>query len=289
MISNSVARSFTIGDARQLCLKRLERGGLGASAAAETAALIEAVTGLNRSEQLLRHERAMSDDERAKLADMLHRRLRHEPLQHVTGTAPFYGLDLGVSPAVLVPRPETERLVELTLAELRGESGATVLDVGTGSGAIALAIKSERPDLEVWACDISAEALSVAIDNAASLGLSVRFRRSDLLSDPEIAEVAARATAVVANLPYLPVADAPGLSPEVKHDPPVALFGGEDGLEVARRLRLQAERVMLPGALLALELDERNADKLAAGMVSWRAVRLESDLLDRQRFVLARL
>lgn len=288
MIGLPAERSFTIGDARAHCLKRLERGGLGDSAEAETAALIEAVTGLNRSEQLLRRERALSEDERARLAAMLHRRLLHEPLQHITGTAPFYGLEIGVSPAVLVPRPETERLTELVLAELTAERGATALDVGTGSGAIALALKSERPDLEVWASDVSAPALGVAIDNARRLGLTVRFRRSDLLADPEIAEVAARAAVVVANLPYLPVSDGPALSPEVKHDPPLALFGGEDGLAVADRLRRQAERVMLPGALLALELDERNAAAMADDLVSWRSVRIEADLLGRQRFVLAR-
>lgn len=288
MISNAVANNFTINDARRLCLRRLQRGGLGASAEAETTALLEAVTGLNRSDQLLRPERTMSGEERAKLAAMLHRRLLHEPLQHITGTAPFYGLELGVSPAVLVPRPETERLVELTLAELTGERAASVLDVGTGSGAIALALKAERPDLDVWACDISAGALAIAIENAGRLQLEVRFRRSDLLADPEIAEVAARAAVIVANLPYLPVADEAHLPLEVRHDPPEALFGGKDGLEVAERLRRQAQQVMLPGALLALELDERNAGRMASEMAAWRDVRLEADLLERRRFVLAR-
>lgn len=242
----------------------------------------------------------MSDEERTSLADMLRRRLMHEPLQHVTGSAPFYGLELAVSPAVLVPRPETERLVELVLGELAERAGeaaqdgpagaepATVLDVGTGSGAIALALKAERPELEVWASDVSATALPVAIENARLLGLDVRFRRSDLLADAEIAAVAARAAVVVANLPYLPDSDEPSLPPEVKRDPPQALFGGEDGLDLAERLRLQAQRIMLPGALLALELDERNAQVFAARLVGWRGVRLESDLLGRRRFVLAR-
>lgn len=276
-----------MGDAAELCLRRLQRGGF-ASAEAEAATLIEAATGLNRSEQRLRRERALTQEERANLAAMLRRRLRHEPLQHITGTAPFYGLELAVSPAVLVPRPETERLVELVLAELENEPGATVLDVGTGSGAIALALKAERQDLEVWASDVSAEALPVATLNARSLQLAIKIRRSDLLADPEVAQVAARAAALVANLPYLPSGDEPGLPPEVRQDPHSALFAGVDGLEVADRLRLQAQRVLLPGALLALELDERNAATFADRLVGWREVRLESDLLERRRFVLAR-
>src|SRR5690606_36959494 len=131
-------------------------------------------------------------------------------------------------------------------------------------------------------------ALPVAIENARLLGLDVRFRRSDLLADPEIAEVAARADAIVANLPYLPESDAPTLPPEVKSDPPGALFAGPAGLDVAERLRLQADRIMLPGALLALELDERNAKEFAGRFRGWKSVRLESDLLGRRRFVLAR-
>jgi len=287
VIPGSVAPPFTVGDARQLCLRRLQRAGV-ASAEAEAFALIEAATGLSRSEQLLRHERALGDDERSNLAAMLHRRLLHEPLQHITGTAPFYGLDLAVSPAVLVPRPETERLVELVLTELTDRRAAAVLDVGTGSGAIALALKAERPDLEVWASDLSAEALPVAIENAKRLGLDVKFRRSDLLADAEIAAVAARADALVANLPYLRDDDGPTLPIEVKRDPPTALFGGIDGLEVAERLRRQANRVLMTGALFALELDERNATSFAERLVGWRDVRLEFDLLGRQRFVLAR-
>lgn len=292
VLAGSAAPPFTVGDARQLCLRRLQRGGFQ-SAEAETAALIEAATGLSRTEQQLKHARALTREERVNLANMLHRRLLHEPLQHITGTAPFYGLELAVSPAVLIPRPETERLVELVLEELRTEElrtaeGTTVLDVGTGSGAIALALKSERADLEVWASDVSPEALSVAIGNAGSLGLAVKFRRSDLLADPEVAAVAARAAALVANLPYLPSADERTLPAEVRRDPPAALFGGADGLEVANRFRLQAAKVMMPGALLAMELDERNAVDFLASLRGWREARLESDLTQRQRFVLAR-
>ena len=141
MSRGSAPPRFTVGDALELCERRLRGAGF-ASAAAEAVTLIEAATGLSRTEQLLRRERALSDEERAGLAAILHRRLRHEPLQHVTGTAPFYGLELAVTPAVLVPRPETERLVELVLQRLEGVPEAAVIDIGTGSGAIALALKA---------------------------------------------------------------------------------------------------------------------------------------------------
>jgi release factor glutamine methyltransferase len=248
--------------------------------------LIEAVTGLGRLEQALNADRPLLDTERVSLAAMLQRRVMREPVQHIVGTAPFYGLELVVSAAVLIPRPETERLVELVLEHL--PTGAvTVLDVGTGSGAVALAIKAERRDAEVWATDVEPDALAVAQTNAKSLGLDVEFRISDLLADAEVAAVAARCTALVANLPYLPDDDGAGLQPEVRHDPPKALFGGPDGLDVVERLRAQAGTLLPHGALLALELDPRNASRLHSRMHGWSAARTEADLTGRERFVLA--
>lgn len=244
------------------------------------------MTGLGRLEQVLNHHRPLLASERASLAAMLHRRVMREPVQHIIGTAPFYGLELAVSSAVLIPRPETERLVELVLANLpRGR--VTVLDIGTGSGAVALAIKAERPEAEVWATDVEPDALAVAQANAKSLGLAVEFRLSDLLADAEVATVAVRCSALVANLPYLPDADSADLRPEVRHDPPGALFGGVDGLGVAERLRKQAGELLPAGALLALELDPRNAGDLQSRLHGWSASRLEADLTGRERFVLA--
>lgn len=249
-------------------------------------ALIEAVTGLGRLDQTLNGDRPLLDAERVSLAAMLQRRVMREPVQHIIGTAPFYGLELAVSAAVLIPRPETERLVELVLSHLP-PGPVTVLDVGTGSGAVALAIKAERPDAEVWATDVEPDALAVAQTNARSLGLAVEFRVSDLLADAEVAAVAARCSALVANLPYLPDGDAADLQPEVRHDPPTALFGGADGLDVVERLRAQAGELLPHGALLALELDPRNAGRLLARMRGWSGSRTEADLTGRERFVVA--
>jgi len=164
----------------------------------------------------------------------------------------------------------------------------TVLDVGCGTGAIALALKAELPAAEVWATDLAPEALALTRRNAAELGLEVTVRASDLLADPEVARAAARCAALVSNPPYLPEADRGRLAPEAAADPDVALFGGADGLAVARRLVSQAERLLPPGALLALELDPRNAPALAGELTAWRDVRVAADLVGRERFVLAR-
>lgn len=217
---------------------------------------------------------------------MLQRRVMREPLQHIIGTAHFYGLVLAVASTVLIPRPETERLVELVVDNLP-PGPVAVLDIGTGSGAIALAIKAERPAAEVWATDVEPDALAVAQANAEGLGLDVEFRLSDLLADSEVAAVAARCSALVANLPYLPDADAYDLQPEARRDPPAALFGGADGLDLAERLRRQAAELLPSGALLALELDPRNAGAMLARLHGWSASRLETDLTGRERFVLA--
>lgn len=266
--------------------RRLAAAGV-ASPRAEALLLLEAAVGVERVSLLSQLDRPLLDGEGAALAELLRRRVTREPLQHVLGEAPFYGLMLSVSEEVLVPRPETERLVEMVLEELDGETG-TVLDVGCGSGAIALALKAERPDLEVWASDVSGPALAVARANAERLGLGVTFRRSDLLADAEVARIAAGCVALVSNPPYLPDSDRELVPAEVRCEPEVALYGGVDGLDVARKLLRQARNLLAPRALLALELDERNAAVLQASMHDFSSVRLESDLTGRQRFVIAR-
>lgn len=266
--------------------RRLAAAGV-ASPRAEALLLLEAAVGVDRSSLLSQLDRPLLPGEGAALAELLRRRVTREPLQHILGEAPFYGLTLAVSEDVLIPRPETERLVEIVLSELAGASG-TVLDVGCGSGAIALALKSERPDLDVWATDVSGAALSVARANAERLGLAVTFRRSDLLADSEVARAAARCVALVSNPPYLPESDRLQVPQEVRADPEVALFAGSDGLDVARRLARQARGLLPPRALFALELDERNVAELAAGLRDFESVAFASDLAGRQRFIVAR-
>lgn len=278
---------LSVAEARRIVTRRLEAAGVDA-AAAEALVLLEAATGLDRADLLVRPEHVLEGDERRRLLEALRRRVAREPLQHILGSAPFYGLELAVDGTVLVPRPETERLVELVLERLRPCEAPRVLDVGTGSGAVALAVKAERPDAEVMASDVSTEAVRMARRNAAALGLDVVVVRSDLLAEGAVAAFAAGCDALVANLPYLPSDDARSLQAEAAHDPALALFGGDDGLDVVRRLLAQASRVMRSGALLALELDPRNLGLAERELLGWRATCRASDLAGRERFLLAR-
>jgi release factor glutamine methyltransferase len=283
----SAVGSLTLGEARGIVIRRLQAAGID-SAAPEALALLEAATGLERSVLMLRPERELHGDERRRLRDSLRRRVAREPLQHILGTAPFYGLELAVDTSVLVPRPETERLVELVLEALQGVERPRVLDVGTGSGAIALALRAERPDAEVIAADVVPEAVALARRNAQRLHLDVRVLRSDLLAEADVAAFAARCHALVANLPYLPEADAGTLQPEAERDPALALYAGPDGLRLARRLLRQAARLLPGGALLALELDPRNVRAALREAGAWREPRIERDLTGRERFLLVR-
>jgi release factor glutamine methyltransferase len=198
-----------------------------------------------------------------------------EPVAYITGTKGFRHLELQVDPRVLVPRPETEHLVE---AALELAAGTRVHDVGTGSGAVALALKQERPDLLVSASDVSRDALDVARANAAALGLDVAFARADLLEGTDDAE------AVVANLPYIPQGAA--LAPEIaRHEPPAALFGGPDGLDLVRRLVAQ-----LPAStcFVALEVGAGQASTVGSLFVGEWVTEAQPDLAGIERVVVAR-
>jgi len=180
------------------------------------------------------------------------RSVGREPVAYITGVKGFRHIDLHVDGRVLIPRPETETLVEAALDLPRG---ARVIDVGTGSGAVALALKDERPDLDVTGTDASPDALAVARANAARLGLDVRFREADLLDG------AGEVDAVLSNPPY--VEDGAPLQPEIeRHEPPAALYAGADGLAVIRRLAAQAGASA--ARLLALEVGMGQAAEVAA-------------------------
>jgi len=262
---------------------RLEAAGIE-SAQAEAYVLLGHLLGASRSELLLSRQ-TLSAQQRETLEAWLARRERREPLQHVLGVAYFYGLELRVTPDVLIPRPETERLVEWALGFLEPFAAPKVLDVGTGSGAVALAVKAERPAAEVLATDVSAAALAVARENAARLGLDVRFAQADLLEGAEVQAFARRADLVVSNPPYLPAADIDAVSPEVRADPALALFSGEDGLAHFRRLERGAFVLLQPDAGLFVELDPRNVFAARAASGAWARKEVLPDLADRPRFL----
>lgn len=207
---------------------------------------------------------------------LLARRAAREPVAYITGFRAFRRLSVAVDRRVLIPRPETELLVEVGL-EL--ESGARVADVGTGSGAVALALKDERPDLLVTGLDVSAEALAVARANAARLALDVRFVQADLLDSGAY-------DAVLANLPYVPLG-APGLAPEItRYEPAGALYAGPDGLDVIRRLVARLDRI----SLVALEVGQGQALEVADLMRfgGFQSIERRRDLGGIERVVVAR-
>lgn len=252
--------------------------------------MLEQATGRGRLDLLTDRERPVDRSTRARVLDWARARASGVPLQHLLEVAAFWGIDLEAGPEALVPRPETERLVELALGRLVGTTAPVVLDLGTGSGAIAVAIARERPDAEVWASEVDPRAAQLARRNLARFAPAVRLVHADLFRDEALRELVPRLDALVANLPYLPEADADALPPEVQRDPPGALFAGDDGLALFRRAWSEAEALLGDTADAWFELDPRNVHDAAAWIeqregASGRSVEVHADLAGRQRFL----
>ena len=231
-----------------------------------------------------------SVDERAaaRFMALVDRRAGHEPIQHILGFEEFRGLKIAVTPDVLIPRPETEGLVERALELLAECPRALVADIGTGSGAIACALAASRPDLEVLAVDQSLGALAVASENVRALGLASRVRllAGDLL-DP-LASLDGSLDMVIANPPYCPSGVIPTLPVEVERfEPRLALDGGPDGMRVLRRIIAEAPRFLRPGAWLLMEIGEEQAGPLASLMAAegFSRIGARRDLRDVERYI----
>ena len=224
--------------------------------------LLAHVLGRKRLELYLEFERPLAEAELAPLRELVRRRGQGEPLQHLLGTVEFAGQVFLCDKRALVPRPETEQLVELLQSKIENRE-SKILDVGTGSGVIALGLAAKFPNAKITATDVSAEALALARENAERLGLAgrVEFLASDLLL-----QVNHGYDLIVANLPYVSERDRGTLSREVQHDPEIALFGGEHGDELVRRLIEAASGHLTPGGLLALEIGLGQGESLAALM-----------------------
>jgi release factor glutamine methyltransferase len=236
---------------------------------------------------LLGHPEAVVDEaDMRALRAMVERRTAHEPLQYLTGVQEFFGLPLRVTRDTLIPRPETEHLVEAVLgwvAARAWDRAVRIVDVGTGSGAIALALAKHLPSAEVWAGDVSSPALAVARGNAAALGVKVTLVESDLL-----AGLAGAWDVVVSNPPYVPSGDAAEMQPEVRDfEPHGALFAGDDGMAVYRRLVPQAWAALQPGGLLAMEFGYGQREWMARLLAGWESVRFVEDYAGIPRVVVA--
>jgi release factor glutamine methyltransferase len=233
--------------------------------------LLAHALGVNRAALIIDPDRPVEGQAVRTFQDLVRRRsVEREPVAYLLGTKGFRHIDVHVDRRVLVPRPETELLVEVGLTLPRG---ASVHDACTGSGAVALALKHERPDLDVSGSDASADAIDVARTNAARLGLDVAFTRADLL------DAAGDADAVLANPPY--VEARAELPPELAHEPPAALYAGPDGLDVIRRLAAECE-----ASLLAIEVGAGQASEVASLMRG--DIEILRDLAGIERVVVSR-
>jgi release factor glutamine methyltransferase len=239
--------------------------------------LLGSALGVDRTRLLIDGSDPVPEAARARYDELLARRSAREPVAYILGRKDFRRISLAVDRRVLIPRPETELLVETGLSL---EHGARVADVGTGSGAVALALKDERPDLDVWGIDLSKDAIAVAIDNASRLGIAAEFVVGDLL-----AGFVGEFDAVLANLPY--VADGAELAPEIsRYEPGSALFAGPDGLDVIRRLMAMLDGVSVVG--LEVGFDQANAVAGLVAAAGFSSVQRVRDLAGHERVVVGR-
>lgn len=267
-------------------IESLKEAGI-ADAEVDAFLLFEAVTGLRRTEYLLYPNKEIAEPQFDRYLELLLRRASHEPCQYIIGHCEFYGVDLLVNENVLIPRQDTELLVEKAL--LAAGSEADVLDLCTGSGAVAIALKAQRPDLKILASDISEAALKVAEENAKRNCCDIRFLRSDLFSeiDPEM-----RFDLIVSNPPYVTDAEYETLMPEVKdHEPELALKAGKEGLDIYRRLIAEAPSFLKPGGALAVEIGFSQAEAVSKLYedAGFQTPRVFKDLAGLDRVVFGRL
>ena len=248
--------------------------------------LLAHVLGVSRTWVLAHGSYEISEPDKKLFEVLLARKEKGEPLAHITGVQPFCGLDIAVTPDVLIPRPETEDLVEKVSALFERKGRYTFLDMCTGSGCIAVALAVKFPNARVLAADISEKALRVAQENVRRHKLQERV---SLLQSDLWENVTGVFDLIIANPPYIPTEDLRGLSAEVKREPRLALDGGADGYAVTRPLCAAADGYLARGGWLALELNDEQPWPLARGLaeIGWQA-EVKKDIFNIERFVFAR-
>ncbi|HKY72940.1 MAG TPA: peptide chain release factor N(5)-glutamine methyltransferase [Nitrospira sp.] len=271
---NDRAEPCTLGFLIAEAERRLRAAGI-VGAEREARWLIESALGLTGSSQLLDRTRAVPKDAMAKIDEFVRRRAAREPLQYILGTQEFCGLEFEVNPTVLIPRPETEWLAQEVIRRLPQGEGATVVDVGTGSGCLAVTLARALPTVAIVATDFSVQALETAKRNARRYGVDtgIRWLRGDLLAPLAGVCAMGTVTAIVANPPYIAESEWSGLQPEVRYEPRMALIAGTKGTEVHERLLEEAIPYLVTGGLLLVELGQGQSAAVRAKVEAMRAYR----------------
>jgi len=285
-------RVYTIGEILNSAAKYFQGKGLE-NARLNAEILLGTVLDLSRVDLYLHFDRPLTDEELSEFRMFIKRRRGGQPLQYLTGQTEFHSLTFQVTPAALIPRPETEILVDALLEHLdRQREDLAVADVGTGCGNIAVTLAVHLPKARLWATDLSPEALALAQRNARNheVEARIRFLRGDLLAPlrPE----RGRFAAIVSNPPYVTTGELDGLPAEIRdHEPLMALDGGRDGLEIVRRIVAQAADALAPDGWLALEVGDGQAEKvktMVARMGTYREAESVTDYAGIPRVILAR-
>jgi release factor glutamine methyltransferase len=262
----------------------LDRGMQGSRLEAEI--LLAHVLEKNRVYLYANYDEPVNQGEREIYREYIKRRMSGEPLAYIVGQKEFMSLKFKVSPDVLIPRPDTEILVETALSLAREGPITRICDVGTGSGAIAVSLAAYLPNTEIYAVDLSPAALNIARENAQMHNVTVHFREGDLLSPLENEE---KLDMITANLPYVTLAEIEELETGVKDwEPRMALAASGDGLDIYRRLMPQAYKLLQPGGFMLCEIDPRQADSARAMLQDFSEIEIIKDGASRDRVVKAR-
>lgn len=281
------AREMSVGDAVAWGATALDESDIRcANSRADAMLILRHVLHLSAAQLHIEWERQLTQEQTQQYNALLRRRQLGEPLQYILGAQEFFGLHFRVTPAVLIPRPETEHLVEAAITRLRDMEQPHILDIGTGSGAIAVALAHNLPTAHVTAVDISAQALEIAAQNAKQNGVAerIRFIESDLLA----AVSTERFHAIVSNPPYIATGERKQLPVEVRdHEPEQALFAGKSGLEIIQRLVAAATASLEPGGWLLMEIGYNQHDTVAGLLHKWRGVEFAADLQGIPRVAIA--